>query len=77
MSILGFALWKYSKQIVDLFNSSINAIEEWGNLNKLRELRNGLKLIKFSNLNPTNSAKSQGSQDSSALPLTEEAAVGR
>ena len=52
----------------------LKAKEGWENTNKLREQRNGLELIDSTNLNSTNSARTQRWRDSDIL--TEESAQG-
>lgn len=60
---------------INELNPMLNTKEEWGNSNKLRQRHNGFELINFSNVNFTNSARTQGSRDLNIL--TEEAAEGR
>ena len=52
---------------INELNPTLNTKEEWGNTKKIRERRNGFELITFSNLNCTNSARTQRKRDSNVL----------
>ena len=60
---------------INELNPTLNAKEEWGNSNKLRERRNLFEFMDLANLSLTNSARTQRSAKSNIL--TEEAAEGR
>ena len=60
---------------INELNPTLNAKEEWGNSNKLRERRNVFEFMDLANLSLTNSARTQRSAKSNIL--TEEAAEGR
>ena len=60
---------------INELNPTLNAKEEWGNSNKLRERRNVFEFMDLANLSLTNSARTQRSAKSNIL--IEEAAEGR
>ena len=66
-------LWQ--KPALISWTTTLKANEEWGNSNKLRERRNVFEFMDFTNLNLTNSKRTQRSGKSNIL--TEEAAEGR
>ena len=60
---------------INELNPTLNAKEEWGNSNELRERRDVFEFMDLANLSLTNSARTQRSAKSNIL--TEEAAEGR